>query len=97
MSLSTRGKGVGNHLMRHAAGSMEDADGVEFGYLGCREEVVPFYVSCGWRRISAAERFISRDGSPVVEAAGHPLFIFPVTSGVDSWPHGTVNLRGRAW
>ncbi|MDF2563531.1 MAG: hypothetical protein K0R99_4977, partial [Microbacterium sp.] len=24
---------------------------IEFGYLGCREEVVPFYERAGWLRI----------------------------------------------
>ena len=47
-----RGERVGRRLMDSAAESMKTAGGVAFGYLGCREEVVSFYTSCGWTRIS---------------------------------------------
>lgn len=47
------------------AGSIADARGIDFGYLGCREAVVPFHVACGWVRIVAAERSIDRHGRAV--------------------------------
>ncbi len=88
---------LGSRLMSHAAESMADAGGVDFGYLGCREEVVPFYSSCGWHRISAPERSVSRGGVPELSPPGPPLLILPVNRGIASWPEGTVDLRGRAW
>lgn len=97
VSTQARGGHLGERLMRWAAGSMTDAGGVDFGYLGCREEVVPFYVSCGWHRISAVERSISRSGRPVVDEAGPPLLVLPIGLDIASWPAGAVDLRGRAW
>lgn len=97
VSSQARGGRLGDHLMRRAAGSMADAGGVDFGYLGCREDVVPFYVSCGWHRIAAAERSISRSGLPVVNEPGPPLLVLPVERDLASWPDGQVDLRGRAW
>lgn len=83
--------------MAGAAQSMKSASGIAFGYLGCREEVVSFYTSCGWIRISAAELSIGTSGRLSVDPPGQPLLIFPVEAAVDDWPVGAVDLRGRAW
>ena len=92
-----RGRQLGAKLMARAAQSMREDGGIEFGYLGCREEVVPFYVSCGWHRISAGERSIGRDGRLTVAPPGQPILVFPVGRPLDSWPSGVIDLRGRAW
>jgi aminoglycoside 2'-N-acetyltransferase I len=91
-----RGLGVGERLMRRAIESMREAGGIDFGYLGCREAVVPFYESCGWSRVTAAERTLDRAGTASVQPAGQPLLIFPV-GGMGVWPEGDIDLRGRAW
>ncbi len=92
-----RGERVGSRLMRSAAESMRGANGVAFGYLGCREEMVPFYASCGWTRISAEERSIDTSGRPREDPPGQPLLILPVEGEIADWPVGAVDLRGRAW
>lgn len=92
-----RGQRLGDRLMNRVASTMIDAGGIEFGYLGCREEVVSFYAACGWTRISAAERSISRRGKPIFDPPGQPLLVLPVEQRLDSWPEGEVDLRGRAW
>ncbi|KRC58672.1 GNAT family acetyltransferase [Agromyces sp. Root81] len=97
ISERVRGQGLGNRLMACAKQTMVDAGGIEFGFLGCREKVVPFYESGGWYRISAAERSISREGLPVEAAPGQPILILPLESTADDWPVGDVDLRGRAW
>ena len=66
--------------------------------LGCREDVVPFYESCGWRRIAAPERHIDRLSGEVVEKPpGPPLLILPITLALEDWPSGMIDLRGRPW
>lgn len=63
VSPSHRGQGCGARLLaaaQHAARSIAPAD---YGYLGCREEPVPFYESCGYKRIEVTERYLPRDGS----------------------------------
>ncbi|WP_313354946.1 GNAT family N-acetyltransferase [Microbacterium sp.] len=91
-----RGLRLGERLMSAAAASMREAGGVEFGYLGCRESVVPFYRSCGWTRVAAVERSVDRRGRPTVTPAGAPILVFPLDS-ARQWPEGDIDLRGRAW
>ena len=64
--------------MSAVAESVKGANGVAFGYLGCREEVVSFYAPCGWTRISAEERSIDTSGRPREDPPGQPLLILPV-------------------
>lgn len=91
------GQRVGARLLIHAAASMTDAGGIEFGYLGCREEVVSFYESCGWRRISAVEHSIDRTGQPTTQPSGPPILTLALGPTPRMWPAGTIELRGRAW
>ncbi|NYF14361.1 aminoglycoside 2'-N-acetyltransferase I [Pseudoclavibacter sp. JAI123] len=78
-----RGRGLGELAMSTAQGAMRANPALEFGYLGCREEVVPFYERTGWRRIHVAERSVSRtpatSGVPVTsgtpETSGTPTTI----------------------
>lgn len=77
-------------------GSPRDRDRVEFGYLGCRQQVVPFYEPCGWKRIRAREGSVGRDSEPVVQEPAPPILILPVAP-LEIWPDGDIDLRGRAW
>lgn len=97
ISPRARGEGAGARLMAAATASMIDAGGIEFGYLGCREDVVPFYASCGWQRVTAAEKSVDRAGRPVTQPPGPPILLLPVEAPLDSWPAGAIDLRGRAW
>lgn len=97
ISADGRGHGLGAKLMSRAELSMRERGGIEFGYLGCREEIVPFYASCGWSRVHVGERSIGRQGAPVYDSPGSPILILPVAAPLESWPPGEVDLRGRAW
>lgn len=97
VSDEARGKHLGVALMEQAERSMSDHAGVAFGYLGCREQVVPFYESCGWIRITAREKSAGRDGEAVVQEPGPPILIRPISASLESWPNGDIDLRGRAW
>ncbi|WP_224763650.1 GNAT family N-acetyltransferase [Salinibacterium sp. ZJ70] len=91
-----RGRGLGEQLMSAAVASMRDAGGIQFGYLGCRDAVLPFYQSCGWTRVAAVERSLDREGRPSTDPAGQPLLVFPLGPSSE-WPEGAIDLRGRAW
>lgn len=97
ISARARGQRAGSRLLAQAGASMTAAGGIEFGYLGCREEVVEFYESCGWLRISAPEQSIDRRGRPVAQPPGPPILTFPVEAPSHRWPSGAIDLRGRAW
>jgi acetyltransferase, GNAT family len=93
-----RGTGLGTQLMDAAAAAMRSRTGINAGHLGCREDVVPFYESCGWQRIAAPERHIDRLSGEVVEnPPGPPLLILPITLALEDWPSGMIDLRGRPW
>jgi aminoglycoside 2'-N-acetyltransferase I len=91
-----RGLRLGEQLMRKAVESMSEAEDIEFGYLGCREAVAPFYQSCGWTRVTAAERSLDRAGRPSADPPGQPLLVLALGSSSE-WPEGDIDLRGRAW
>lgn len=97
VSDEARGQRLGAELMGRAARSMSDHGGVALGYLGCREQVVPFYGSCGWTRVAARERSIGRDGEPHVDEPGQPLLIRPIAASLELWPGGDIDLHERAW
>ena len=100
-----RGRGLGELAMTLAQDTMRSALDLEFGYLGCREEVVPFYERTGWQRIHVTERSTPRSVRPdttseaeAVVEEGTPVLVFPLRSGgLASWPTGEVDLRGRPW
>lgn len=96
ISADARGVRLGSELMSWAAQSMRDRGHVAFGYLGCREQVVPFYESCGWKRILAREGSVGCGGEPVVQEPGPPILILPIAP-LEIWPDGDIDLRGRAW
>lgn len=84
--------------MHVAQEAMRTTAPVDFGLLGCREEVVPFYENAGWRRVRVAERGLSRvDGREVVRPAGPPVLVCAAMRPVSTWPEGEVDLRGRPW
>ena len=50
---SHRGQGLGVQLLAEAQDAARSTAPADYGYLGCREEVVPFYESCGYKRLEA--------------------------------------------
>lgn len=94
----SRGTGLGARAMRLAQEAMSDETGVDFGFLGCRREVVPFYESAGWVQIHATERCLSRlDQTSVVVSEGGPNLICSAKRHASQWPQGDIDLRGTPW
>ncbi|MEJ1090878.1 GNAT family N-acetyltransferase [Microbacterium istanbulense] len=90
-----RGLGLGIAMLRRAQGRM--ASDVDYGYLGCRPAVVPFYEAAGWRRIRAREHSLSpATGSPVTTNTD-PILICDAGRPASEWPAGTIDLRGLPW
>lgn len=98
VSPSHRGQGFGARLLAAAQDAARSIAPADYGYLGCREGVVPFYESCGYKRIEVTERYRPRDGSgQMVEETGAPVMVCSGTREVESWPEGRIDLRGRCW
>ncbi|WP_311245102.1 GNAT family N-acetyltransferase [Microbacterium sp. WCS2018Hpa-23] len=97
-----RSDGVGRRVMAHAQQAMRDDDRVDFGYLGCREEVAPFYERTGWSRVNAVERHVSMiDANATVTSADGPILIFAAHADpgarAEQWPPGDIDLNGTPW
>lgn len=95
---TSRGVGLATRLVHVAQEAMRTTAPADFGLLGCREAVVPFYLRAGWTRIRVAERGLSRlDGSATERPAGPPALIAAARSPLAEWPEGDIDLRGRPW
>lgn len=95
---SKRGAGLGSRLVKAAQHASRTTAPADFGYLGCREEVVPFYLACGYTRIRRTEIHVPRlDHTSIVTEADALVLICAGTRGVDMWPSGTVDLCGTPW
>ncbi|MDI3213751.1 GNAT family N-acetyltransferase [Arthrobacter sp. AL12] len=93
-----RGTGLGGRAMRHAQKAMRDEAEAHFGFLGCRNEVVPFYESAGWVQVHATERCLSRaDQKSVIVSQGGPTLICSSSRDASEWPNGDIDLRGTPW
>lgn len=93
---SLRGNGLGQRLISRAHKAMRADSRIDFGYLGCCEEVVRFYENVGWRRVQAIERHVSMlDPRKIVVSVEVPILVIP-THGRD-WPAGDIDLRGTPW
>ncbi|WP_371030090.1 GNAT family N-acetyltransferase [Pseudoclavibacter sp. JSM 162008] len=105
-----RGRGLDDLAMSAAQAAMRANLDLEYGYLGCREEVVPFYERTGWHRIRVTEQSVSRapatrrtptptpDGAPTPSGTAAPRGI-PETSATPetsgmSTPDGTPAMSG---
>lgn len=78
VSPSRRGTGLGQRLVAAAQRAGRTSAPAEYGYLGCREDIVPFYLSCGYVRVHATERCLSRlDRATAVESTDAPCWSAP--------------------
>jgi aminoglycoside 2'-N-acetyltransferase I len=92
-----RGAGVGNAVLSALQSASRGCAPADFGFLGCREEVVPFYESCGYVRIHSLVLDVSpRDAMTLARSHG-PTMICGGVRSVDDWPEGAIDLRGLPW
>lgn len=93
-----RGMGLGRRTVRQAQTVLRDETGVDFGFLGCRREVVPFYESAGLIQVHATERCLSRlDQTSVVVSEGGSNLVCSAKRHASQWPQGDIDLRGTPW
>jgi aminoglycoside 2'-N-acetyltransferase I len=92
----SRGTGLGRRVMRRAQKVMREKPGADFGFLGCRKEVVPFYESVGWVHVYATERCLSRaDQRIIVVTQGGPILICSAQRDASEWPEVTSIFGAR--
>lgn len=88
-----QGSGYASLALERATTFMRDELDVEFGFLFCRDPLVPFYERHGWRLIAA----------PVtVEQGAEPPLVMPLNAMAlpfdrRAWPEGAINLESLPW
>lgn len=92
-----QGQGWGRRLLSKLGTHLATEAEVEFGFLQCRDVVVPFYEKLGFHRIAQQVRsFDPRHSRWLTDDAA--ALIRPVSAGLTSWPRvGIVDLMGMPW
>ncbi len=92
-----RRRGLGRRLMAELRTVLREICPVDFGFLECREAVVGFYASVGWRRIVQPVREQEAETGAWIEYNG-PTLILPARRTFEEWPHAElIDLRGMPW
>lgn len=93
-----RQSGLGQKLLSRLQEANRTLAPVDYGYLGCREEVIPFYERSHYIRITATERYVSDDDqTTVIEHTGSPIMICSGMKAVNEWPTGIIDICGTPW
>ncbi|HFR3770424.1 TPA: GNAT family N-acetyltransferase [Streptococcus suis] len=92
-----RGKGLGRDMMTRLLEENTQTLVVDFSYLGCREEVVPYYEACGFYRINRMEILIDRLTGKEQQQISATIMIASAKKGKKDFPEGDIDLKGRAW
>lgn len=92
-----RGKGLGRDMMTRLLEENTQTLVVDFSYLGCREEVVPYYEACGFSRITRVETHADRLTGKEQHQISATIMIASAKKGKKDFPEGDIDLKGRAW
>ncbi len=88
-----QGSGYASLALERATAFMRDELDVEFGFLFCRDPLVPFYERHGWHLIAAPVTVEQGEDAPLVM----PLNAMVLPFGGRRWPQGPVNLESLPW
>ncbi|MGV3089008.1 GNAT family N-acetyltransferase [Streptococcus suis] len=92
-----RGKGLGRAMMTRLLEENTQTLAVDFSYLGCREEVVPYYEACGFYRINRMETHVDRLTGKEQQQISVTIMIASAKKDKKDFPEGDIDLKGRAW
>jgi aminoglycoside 2'-N-acetyltransferase I len=87
-----QGRGYAQKTLQRAVEFMRDELGVEFGFLFCRDQLVPFYARQGWQLVNEPVE-IEQDTGNIVS----PFNVMVLGCRSDAWPPGAVSLDSRPW
>jgi len=91
------GQGLGRELFVRLFPILRDQCKVDFGFLQCRDQVVGFYQSVGWHKLSQNIHEEDIKTGETIVAIGNAL-ILPVCKPLSGWSTaGDVDLRGLPW
>ncbi len=85
-------QGHATAVLNYLRDYLRDVLKVPFGFLFCRDALVPFYRKLGWQLIE--------DSVKIQQPAGtisNPGNAMSLSCGTLPWPRGTVNLNSEPW
>lgn len=85
-------RGLAGQLMERTATFLHDELEVPFGLLVCSDLRVHYYQKFGWQLVEDPMVF---DWRGIKRVFNENTMILPL--GSQSWPRGTVDLRGKPW
>lgn len=88
-----QGSGYASLALERASAFMRDELDVEFGFLFCRDPLVPFYERHGWRLIDVPVTVAQDEAPPLVM----PLNAMVLPFSNRPWPPGPVSLESLPW
>lgn len=90
-------KGVGRLLLDKLNEVLRDTYPVDYGFLRCRDELIPFYGGSGWLPVTQPTHMIDiNTGEKIVELT--ESMYLPVLKTAGEWgTEGIVDLRGLSW
>lgn len=89
--------GLGRALFAELHRFLVERMRVDFGFLECREAIVPFYVSAGFTRFDQIVHCLDPDSGRWEDSVG-PKMVLPACQPLTAWPAGErIDLRGMPW
>lgn len=92
-----RNQKLAQNMMRELKSYFKYNQTADYAYLGCREEVVRFYESCGFTRIYRTETFLENFSHKKIVRTGDPILVSAINNGIADFPKGYIDIRGTAW
>jgi GNAT superfamily N-acetyltransferase len=84
--------GFGSLLLQRAAEFMGADLHVDFGFLVCGKQTIPFYSKLGWEVVEAEMVFDFRGAKRLFQGT---IMVLPL--GEKCWPAGRIDLCGAPW
>ena len=92
-----QGKKLGKLMFAHLREYLLKHSKVDFGFIGCHEEVAGFYAASGFHRVDQSVYNLNPD-SEKWETFHGPTLVMPIHKSMQEWRHGElIHLHGMPW
>ena len=92
-----QGRKLGKTMFSHLRDHLQQHTHVDFGFIGCHDEVAGFYAASGFTRVQQSVYSLNPD-SQAWETFHGPTLIMPIHSSLEQWnSHGVIHLHGMPW
>ncbi len=94
---SHQGRKLGKTMFAQLRAYLLKNSSVDFGFIGCHEEVAGFYAASGFQRVDQSVYNLNPD-SQTWETFHGPTLVMPIHKSMHEWQHGAlIHLHGMPW